>query len=298
MSTTLDVISDDAMNRRDTAPVAEERLHETAHFLLELRALGSSADAALVRDVGPSYADNAVVATLSALDHHILRPRDLHDFLGLPTPTISRIVDRLEASGDLERRTGEVPDDHRAILLAITGVGRRRARAIARAVIDDTAAVSASAKRCLSHLERLLELSPTSPALPVAEDAAGNNVCGALGLFGLRTAETLRNAAGDNAGALALASLVVGEGHGRPSTVADAIGLTSGGTTKLLDRLQQQGYLRRAYGPDDDRRAVELTLTPEGRSRMHTVTELMAPHLPALRQPLADIIDQLRDHTG
>ena len=34
----------------------------------------------------------------------------------------------------------------------------------------------------------------------------------------------------------------------RPSDIVDGIGMTSGGVTKLIDRLEQNGYIRREFG--------------------------------------------------
>lgn len=48
------------------------------------------------------------------------------------------------------------------------------------------------------------------------------------------------------------------------STLSGDVAMTSGGFTKLADRLEEAGYLRRRPS-DDDRRVVFLELTGEGR---------------------------------
>jgi len=58
----------------------------------------------------------------------------------------------------------------------------------------------------------------------------------------------------------------------RPSDFSGSLMLTSSGTTKRLDRLEQAGLIARAPDPDD-RRGVLITLTDEGRALIDRVTE-------------------------
>jgi MarR family transcriptional regulator, organic hydroperoxide resistance regulator len=46
--------------------------------------------------------------------------------------------------------------------------------------------------------------------------------------------------------------------------IANELGITTGGTSKLVDRIEANGYCRRLPNPDD-RRSSLLELTPEGR---------------------------------
>ena len=46
--------------------------------------------------------------------------------------------------------------------------------------------------------------------------------------------------------------------------IASELGITTGGTSKLVDRIEASGYCRRLANPDD-RRSSLLELTPEGR---------------------------------
>jgi DNA-binding MarR family transcriptional regulator len=59
--------------------------------------------------------------------------------------------------------------------------------------------------------------------------------------------------------------------------------LTSSGTTKRLDRLEQAGLIARAPDPDD-RRGTLITLTAAGRS---LIDKLTAAHLENERRLLA-----------
>jgi DNA-binding MarR family transcriptional regulator len=61
------------------------------------------------------------------------------------------------------------------------------------------------------------------------------------------------------------------EGPLRPGYLMDATGLSSGGVTKVLDRLEERGLVRREYGTlDEDHRAVVVTLTDAGRTAVRT----------------------------
>ncbi len=61
----------------------------------------------------------------------------------------------------------------------------------------------------------------------------------------------------------------------RPSDLTGTLMLTSSGTTQRLDKLEEAGLIAR--GPDpNDRRAILITLTPEGKDLIDGVT---AAHL-------------------
>lgn len=73
----------------------------------------------------------------------------------------------------------------------------------------------------------------------------------------------------------------------RPTEFASTLMLTSSGTTKRLDRLEQAGLIKR--GPDpQDRRATLITLTAAGRRLIDTVTEA---HLANERRQLGALSD-------
>jgi DNA-binding MarR family transcriptional regulator len=57
----------------------------------------------------------------------------------------------------------------------------------------------------------------------------------------------------------------------RPTELTDALMLTSSGTTKRLDRLEQAGLVERAPDPED-RRGTLITLTAAGRELIDSVT--------------------------
>jgi DNA-binding MarR family transcriptional regulator len=76
----------------------------------------------------------------------------------------------------------------------------------------------------------------------------------------------------------------------RPSEFANALMLTSSGTTKRLDRLEQAGLIERAPDPDD-RRGTLITLTPAGRELVDGTTEA---HLENERRLLSALTDAER----
>ena len=77
--------------------------------------------------------------------------------------------------------------------------------------------------------------------------------------------------------------------------------LTSSGTTKRLDRLEQAGLIAREPDPDD-RRGTLISLTPAGRRLIDKVTEahlaneqrLVAALTAAERRQLADLLRKLQ----
>jgi DNA-binding MarR family transcriptional regulator len=87
----------------------------------------------------------------------------------------------------------------------------------------------------------------------------------------------------------------------RPSEFTGALMLTSSGTTKRLDRLEQAGLITRAPDPDD-RRGTQIALTPAGRQLIDDVTaahldnerELLRSLTAAEQQQLADLLRKLR----
>jgi DNA-binding MarR family transcriptional regulator len=87
----------------------------------------------------------------------------------------------------------------------------------------------------------------------------------------------------------------------RPTEFASTLMLTSSGTTKRLDRLEQAGLITRAPDPDD-RRATLITLTEAGRGLIDAVTEahldnereLLGALTPDERRRLADLLRKLQ----
>jgi DNA-binding MarR family transcriptional regulator len=85
-------------------------------------------------------------------------------------------------------------------------------------------------------------------------------------------------------------------GERRPSEIQELTGLSSGGVTKLLDRLEKRGLVARSFGSlAEDRRAVLATITPEGRRIAGLVATAYASCIDVTREfasELADLLDR------
>jgi len=87
----------------------------------------------------------------------------------------------------------------------------------------------------------------------------------------------------------------------RPTDFANTLMLTSSGTTKRLDRLEQAGLIERAPDPAD-RRGILIALTPAGRELIDSVTgahldnerRLLAALTEREQRQLADLLRKLR----
>jgi len=78
-----------------------------------------------------------------------------------------------------------------------------------------------------------------------------------------RVVESLGSAAGVSDTALRALNHVRGNPGSTPRQLADAMGLTTGGATSVIDRLVGAGMIERAPHPED-RRSVLLEVTPAG----------------------------------
>jgi DNA-binding MarR family transcriptional regulator len=89
----------------------------------------------------------------------------------------------------------------------------------------------------------------------------------------LRTAVENRLAPYDLTSQQAALLLMAGRAMISPAQVAAEIGTDTAGMTRLLDRLERKGLVRRVRNPED-RRSVVIEVTDEGRA--------IVPHLPPI----------------
>jgi DNA-binding MarR family transcriptional regulator len=81
------------------------------------------------------------------------------------------------------------------------------------------------------------------------------------------------------------------DGPTRPSAISEVVGLTSGGMTKLLDRLEAAGLIERSYGViAADHRGVSVALTGEGRRTIRVAAEALIDHLPDVSEMVKSIV--------
>jgi DNA-binding MarR family transcriptional regulator len=119
------------------------------------------------------------------------------------------------------------------------------------------------------------------------------------GRIGSIASEAIANAVGheltDNGPVVALLALDE-QGSLRPSALQELTGLSSGGVSKLLDRLQESGLVSREYGVlPQDRRASIVRLTAKGRRTAHRMAEAIVAQADELRVMLKEIQAFLED---
>jgi len=79
-------------------------------------------------------------------------------------------------------------------------------------------------------------------------------------------------------------------GPQRPGDLITLTGLTSGGVTKVIDRLEEQKLIARRYGSvKGDRRGTRLVLTPEGASVAAELAEGLASQMEAVRDAIREL---------
>ena len=76
----------------------------------------------------------------------------------------------------------------------------------------------------------------------------------------------------------------------RPGQLQELTGLSSGGVSKLLDRLQEAGLVTRDYGVlSEDRRGSVVRLTAKGRRTSRRMAEAVISRTPELRVVLKEL---------
>jgi DNA-binding MarR family transcriptional regulator len=102
------------------------------------------------------------------------------------------------------------------------------------------------------------------------------NLFGALALvISDQAADAMADAAGRSlSAAAALSALLHFLDAPSVDLLRQVLGLSPSGTVRLLDRLEESGYVRR--GPGDDGRSVSVTLTESGRAAAERVTAARA----------------------
>lgn len=81
----------------------------------------------------------------------------------------------------------------------------------------------------------------------------------------------------------------------RPGQLQDLTGLSSGGVSKLLDRLQEAGLVTRDYGVlSEDRRGSVVRLTAKGRRTSRRMAEAVTGIVPELRVVLKELEELVR----
>lgn len=84
------------------------------------------------------------------------------------------------------------------------------------------------------------------------------------------------------------------EGPLRPVQLQEAADITSGGMSKVLDRLEEAGLVARlGTRPPENRRGVEVALTKNGSTALAAVLAAVAPRVKRLMTDLARIAGEV-----
>ena len=245
---------------------------------LRLNELGRGLTRAIEGAAGPGLSGNADIAVLGRLQSGPLRPRDLVGVTGLSNAGATSLADRLEARG-LVTRTPGAPDDARAVVIELTPSGRSLTRAILSAMCDqfDSSLQLRLEILCLLGLDPppLETMSRGSDLVIDRLAQVGTDVFHAMRIEGMPV-----DPAPDNTSVVLAAAA---GGAVRPRDLIDMTGLSTGGVTLLLDRLEGAGLIPRTTGQPPDRRAVAVACTPAGAlaldrclARFATLSEAIA----------------------
>jgi len=81
------------------------------------------------------------------------------------------------------------------------------------------------------------------------------------------------------------------DGPTRPGHLQRLTGLSSGGVSKMLDRLSEAKLIRRSYGVvPGDNRGVLVTITPQGRRVIRAISAELGKHLSETKILLKELL--------
>lgn len=116
------------------------------------------------------------------------------------------------------------------------------------------------------------------------ELAAAGTLVSAINAFGVALTSAITDVGygtiSSNADLVVLATIVL-DGPQRPKRLADLTGLTTGGTTNQLDRLEAADLVGRTTDGLEDGRAVLVEVTPAGRRAIVTIGDVVATQVAA-----------------
>jgi DNA-binding MarR family transcriptional regulator len=220
-----------------------------------------------------------------------LRPRDIQLLSGLTSGGTTNQLDRLAALRLVERSHDRVGGDRRAVVLSLAPEGRRVAELIAETFVERAGEIRAF----LEELQAALfgDLPPTAPGVPATEarlpaggrqptSAADDRLRALESAIALAQLGTLIGVAMSvaikprdlvtNEMAIVMGALATG-GPSRPRDLIALTGLSTGGMSKLLERLRAHGLVELQHGGlEQDRRATLVRLAPPGRRAMASIS--------------------------
>jgi DNA-binding MarR family transcriptional regulator len=236
------------------------------------------------RAAGVGTAGNHELQVLTHLQvHGASRRQDLIALTGLSRTGAAQLIQRLERLGLVESH--ESHRDHRMVETELTPLGRRRVKRIEATIGEYFTSPNPLVKELLDLLTPPgSSSSPTTKETMTSLDALGRIVA-----LGARSSRLIDSAVGltETRQRLTLATLAAW-GETRPGQLSEELGLTSGGTTYLVDQLESAGLVERLYGTvPEDRRAVVIRLTPSGQAASERFSDVVFEHADALAEVLA-----------
>lgn len=268
---------------------APARRRRTSALLVSLRELSVLMSRAIEASVGDAASSNGAVLVLAHLaEAGPLRSGTLGRLGHLTRGGVSNMLRRFEEDGLVTRDAG--PDDGRAVWVALTPAGRRVERELCDAVAS---ALATSQPVVTGAVVTLVELGASAPPPASQVQDRGRRITVALAELDATIAPVLSRP-GSVGGAMALASLDV-DGPVRVGRLAELLGVTSGGATRLVDQLVEAGLVRRVHDASGDARGVEVSLTSKGERILGEVTDDLGPLLGdllvAMRSAMLDLGD-------
>lgn len=114
------------------------RNREIAELLLKLAEFGQVVSAALTEVAQhEALVSNTHIVVMCRLElHGNQRPSDIMETTGLTSGGVTKLIDRLEDAGWVERLDEGVPDDGRGVIVALTDSGREQLRAMVRVLSE------------------------------------------------------------------------------------------------------------------------------------------------------------------
>ena len=259
----------------------DPRLEATRQAMLLVNRIGMRATAALVNAGLGELSSNLTVAVLTHLaGEGPTRPRDLLRSTKLTRGGLSNLFSRLESAGLITRSYGSVPGDRRGAMVALTEAGSDAVSAISDIVASTLDSLGAEVAELAAALD---SVAPTDPSSNRSSASTGQ--LNLLSLAGAAMTEALADVDPDDPTpsktAIVLACAAQG-GHTHPAELIESTGLSSGGVSQLLDRLEKADLIHRRTNLPPDRRVVTVELTARGHDRLLRQLTGVAEHSAAL----------------
>jgi len=259
-----------------------------------------SVDRALARDPTTKVRETAEVGVLLVLTtKEPLRPREVSALAGLSSGGTSKLLDRMERAGLIERTYGELPEDRRAVTIRITHDGRSAvdvAEGLTRGIARDLVPVL----RDLLELEA--ETSSRSRTRSTPRDQPAGSILEPLFEFITIVDFSVIDVIGpdpllhprDPRPLLVLIEAAAPQGLAL-GDVAALIGRSPSAASALVGHLETDGLVARHRGSvPGDKRIVTVRPTPAGRRLLKKLVDALAAALPdaaTAAQRLVELLD-------